>query len=99
MVCNITDVLSFSFPFPLSQSFIEKLHCYKDVLLLSLYMRSFVHEKLVFVYRFNLWIYLPRVTENKQLLHFWSWLTSLTMMSSSCIHLPSNTMPLFLLAE
>jgi hypothetical protein len=86
------SVILFSFP-----SFPE---FHREVTLLQRCSTSeFVHEKLVFVYRFNLWIYLPRVTENKQLLHFWSWLTSLTMMSSSCIHLPSNTMPLFLLAE
>jgi hypothetical protein len=38
MLCDITDALSFSFPFPLSPSSIEQFHCYTHVLHLSLYM-------------------------------------------------------------
>jgi hypothetical protein len=34
-----------------------------------------------------------------EFLCFWSWLTSLNIMSSSCIHLPSNPMSLFLMAD
>jgi hypothetical protein len=34
--------------------------------------------------------------ENMHLLCFWSWLTSLSMISYNCIHLPSNPMSLFL---
>jgi hypothetical protein len=44
-ICDITDALSFSFPFPHSLSSIE--HCYKHVLHLSLYMIM-----LAFVYTF-----------------------------------------------
>jgi hypothetical protein len=35
-------------------------------------------------------LYLPCMRENMQPLSFWAWLTSLHMMSSNCIHLPSN---------
>jgi hypothetical protein len=37
--------------------------------------------------------------ENMCLLCFWSWLTSLSIMSSNCLHLPSNPMSLFLLTN
>jgi hypothetical protein len=37
--------------------------------------------------------------ENMHLLCFWSWLTSLSMISSNCIPLPSNRMSSFLVAE
>jgi hypothetical protein len=47
ILCDITDVLSFSFPFPLSPSSIEYFHCYRHVLHLSLYVIMFV-----FVYMF-----------------------------------------------
>jgi hypothetical protein len=43
-----------------------------------------------------LWICLPYMTENMQPLCFWSWLTSINMISSNCIHLPSNHMSLWL---
>jgi hypothetical protein len=53
---------------------------------------------LVFVYVY-LFIYLPHVIENMTL-SFWVCLTSLNMMSSNCIHLPSNYMgTLFLIDE
>jgi hypothetical protein len=45
---------------------------------------------LVFVYMFIFWICLPHMRENMWPLSFWTWITSLRMMSSSCIHLPSN---------
>jgi hypothetical protein len=54
---------------------------------------------LVFVYAFIFWIYLPHMRENMWTLSFWAWLTSLNMMSSNCIHLDSNHMSLFLMAE
>jgi hypothetical protein len=49
MLYDIIDALSFSFPFHLSQSSIEQLHCYKQVLHLGLYMIM-----LDFVYRCTL---------------------------------------------
>jgi hypothetical protein len=76
-----------SFPFPLSPSSIEWFHCYKRVLHLSLYTIMFV-----FMYTFICWICLPRMRENM-------WLTSLNMMCSNYIHLPSNSVSLFLMAE
>jgi hypothetical protein len=42
---------------------------------------------------------LPCMRENMCLLCFWAWLTSLNIMSSTCIHLPSNHVPLLLMAE
>jgi hypothetical protein len=47
MLCNITDALSFSFPFPFFLSSTEYFHYYKRVLHMSLYMIM-----LVFVYMF-----------------------------------------------
>jgi hypothetical protein len=44
---------------------------------------------------FILWIYLPHMIENMALLCFWSWLTSLNVMSSNYIPVPSNHMSLF----
>jgi hypothetical protein len=37
------------------------------------------------------WIYLPCMRKIMWTLSFWAWLTSLNIMSSNCIHLPSNT--------
>jgi hypothetical protein len=51
---------------------------------------EFVHDYACFCVYVYLWIYLPCMREHMQLLCFWSWLTSLNMMSSNCIHLPSN---------
>jgi hypothetical protein len=82
---DIVNALPFSFPFPPSPSSIEWFHCYKHVLHLSLYMIMLVF--CVYVY---LWIYCPCMKENMQPLSFWVWLTSLNMMSSNCISLPSN---------
>jgi hypothetical protein len=45
---DITDALSFFFPFPLSLSSIEYFHCYRQVLHMSLYMIM-----LMFVYVLN----------------------------------------------
>jgi hypothetical protein len=54
----------------------------------------------VFVYMFIFWIYLPHKRENMWLLSFWTWLTSLNMISSSCTHLPSNhEVSFFLMAK
>jgi hypothetical protein len=45
---------------------------------------------LVFVYMSIFWISLPHMTENMWPLSSQAWLASLNMMSSTCIHLPSN---------
>jgi hypothetical protein len=58
---------------------------------MSLYMIM-----LVFAYMFILRIYLPGVRENMQPLPFWAWLTSLNMMSSSCVHLNNFYFEVFL---
>jgi hypothetical protein len=60
---------------------------------------EFVYDRVCFCVYVYLWIYLPHMRENMRILCFWSWLTSLNMMSSHCIHLPSNSMSLFLVAE
>jgi hypothetical protein len=57
---------------------------------------EFVYDRACFCIYFYLWIYLPHMRENIQFLCFWAWFTSLNMMSSNCIHLPSNYMSLFL---
>jgi hypothetical protein len=57
---------------------------------------EFVYNHTCFCGCVYLWIHLPHMRENMQLLCFWSRLTSLNMMSSNCIHLPSNHMSLFL---
>jgi hypothetical protein len=57
---------------------------------------AFVYDHACFCVYVYLWICPPRMRENMHLSCFWSWLTSLNMMSSSCIHLPSNPMSLFL---
>jgi hypothetical protein len=88
MLCDITDALSFSFPFPLSPSSIE--------LLQTCSTSELVYDHACFCVYVYLWIYLPHMRENMQLLCFWSWLTSLNMMPSNCIHLPSNHMSSFL---
>jgi hypothetical protein len=60
---------------------------------------EFVYDQARFCEYVFLWICLPCMRENMQLLCFWSWLTSLNMMSPNCIHLPSNLMSLLLMAE
>jgi hypothetical protein len=60
---------------------------------------EFVYDYAWFYVYVYLWIYLPCMRENTWLLYFWSWLMPLYMMSSNCIHLPSNHMSLFLMAE
>jgi hypothetical protein len=87
MFYNTVDELSFSFPFPSSLSSREYFHHFKYVVPMSLYMNM-----LVFVNMFIFLIYLPYMREKMWPLFFWAWLTSLTMMSSNCIHLPSNHM-------
>jgi hypothetical protein len=90
MVCNITDALSLYFPF----------HDYHTVvpLLQTCSTSEFVYDHACFVYVY-LWIYLPHTRENMHLLCFWSRLTSLSVMFSTCIHLSSNPVSLFLVAE
>jgi hypothetical protein len=58
---------------------------------------EFLYDHACFCVYVYLWIYLPHMGENKWLLCFWSWLTSLSVMSSKCIHLPSNHVWLFLI--
>jgi hypothetical protein len=73
---------------------------HRVVILLQTYSTTeFVYDHVWFCVYIYLWIYLPHMRETMHLLCFWSWLTSLNMMSSNCIHLPSNPMPLFLVAE
>jgi hypothetical protein len=60
---------------------------------------EFVYDHACFWVYVYLWIYLSHMRENICLLCFWSWLTSLNMVSSNCIHLPLNPMALFPVAE
>jgi hypothetical protein len=59
---------------------------------------EFVYNHVCFCAYVYLWIYLPHMRESMQPLSFWAWITSLNMMSSNCIHLPSNHMS-FLMTE
>jgi hypothetical protein len=85
MLCNITDALSFFFPFFLSLS--------------SIKYTEFVCDHACFCVYVYLWIYRLHMKENMHLLCFWSWLTKLNIMSSNYIQLPSDPMSLFLVAE
>jgi hypothetical protein len=60
---------------------------------------EFVYDHAYFCVYIYSWIYLPCMKENMHLLCFWSWITSLNMMFSNSIHLPSNPMSLFLVTE
>jgi hypothetical protein len=60
---------------------------------------EFVYDNVCLCVYVYLWIYLPPMRENMCLLCCWSWLTSLNMMSSHCIHLSSKLMSLFFVAE
>jgi hypothetical protein len=51
---------------------------------------EFVYYHARFYIYVYLRIYLPHVREHMCLLCFWSWLTSLSMISSNCTHLPSD---------
>jgi hypothetical protein len=83
------SIILFSFPsFP-------KFHRVVP-LLLTCSTYEFVYDYACFLCICLLWIYLPHMRENMWPLSFCAWLTSLNMMSSSCIHLPSNHMSLFL---
>jgi hypothetical protein len=94
MVWNITDTLSFSFPFPLSPSSIENSTVTNMFYIwVCIWSCLFLCICWICVY---VWIYLPHRRENIRLLCFWSWLPSLSMMSFNCIHLPSNSKSLFL---
>jgi hypothetical protein len=93
MLYNITDALLFSFPFPLSPSSIEYFHYCKHVLHLSLYM-------IMLVLCICLSLDLSSIYERKLVAFVFLILdTSLNVMSSNCIHLPSKHMSLFLMAE
>jgi hypothetical protein len=48
---------------------------------------------------FIFWICITNMREYLGPLSFWTWLTSLNMMSSDCIYLTSNHMSLFLMTE
>jgi hypothetical protein len=91
---DITDALSFSFPFMFPPEFqrlvpLLQTHCTSE----------FVYEHACFCVYVYLWIYLPHMRENMRPLCFCAWLTSLNMMSSNCIHLLSNHISLFLMDE
>jgi hypothetical protein len=76
-------VILFSFP-----SF-SKFHSVVPVLqTCSIY--EFAYDHACFLYMFIFWIYLPHMKENMWHLSFGGWLTSLNIMSSNCIHVPSN---------
>jgi hypothetical protein len=60
---------------------------------------EFVYDHACFCVYVYFWIYLSCMRESMHLLCLWPWLTLLNMMSSNCIHLPSNPMSLFLVAE
>jgi hypothetical protein len=81
--CNVFQYcwLSLSIFFPSS----PKFHYYKHVLHMSLCMIMFA-----FVHMFIFSIYLPHKRENMRPLSFWTWLTSLDIMYSNCVHLPST---------
>jgi hypothetical protein len=92
MWCYLCSIILFSFP-----SFPE---FHRVVPLLQMCSTSeFVYDQLGFCVYVYLWIYLPCMRENMHLLCLWSWLTSLSIMFSKFIHLPSNPMSLFLVAE
>jgi hypothetical protein len=76
---NCCSIVLFSFP-----SFPE---FHRVVPLLQTCSNSeFVYNHACFCVYVYLWIYLPCTKENIWLLCFWSWLTSLNMMSSNCIY-------------
>jgi hypothetical protein len=83
------SIILFSFPsFPKFQSLLQTCST-----------SEIVYDHTCFCVYVYFCIYLPHMRENTWLLCFWSWLTSFNMMSSNCIHLPSNHMLLFLMAE
>jgi hypothetical protein len=81
------SIILFSFP-----SFPE-LHRVVVQLLQTCSTTDFVYD--CFVYMHISWIYLPHMKKNMWPLSFWAWLTSHNMISSNCIHLPSNHISLF----
>jgi hypothetical protein len=73
-------------------SFLPFLKFHRVVPILQTHSISkFVLGHVCFCVYVDLWIDLLHVRENMQLLCFWAWLTLLSMMSSSCIHLPQPT--------
>jgi hypothetical protein len=63
---------------------------HRVVLLQAHSTSEFVYDHACFCVYVYLWIYLPHVRENMWPLSFSAWITSLNVMSSNCIHLPSN---------
>jgi hypothetical protein len=81
MVCDITDYHSlFLSLFP---------EFCRVVLITNMFYIWVCLWSCLFLYVY-LWISLSHMRGNMCLLCFWSWLTSLNMMFSNCIHLPSN---------
>jgi hypothetical protein len=75
------------FSLPSSPEFHRIVHFYKHV------MCKFVYDHVSFC----VYVFFLDLSCTYEPLSFWTWLTSLDMMSSSCVHLPSNHMvPVFL---
>jgi hypothetical protein len=72
MFCDITDALSFSFPFLLSPSSIEYFNCYKHVLHMILFMIM-----LGFVYCLSY----------RYILHVWEKICSLCVSDPGLLHI------------
>jgi hypothetical protein len=89
---NIDDVLSF-FSFP---SFPEFHRIVPLLQTCSTYVFIYDHA-CVCAYMFVFWICLPHMRGIMEPLSFWTWFTSLNMMSFNSIHLPSIHMLLFFL--
>jgi hypothetical protein len=73
------------------------LTSHSDVL--RCFTSEFVHNHACFCVHVYLWICLPHMREDKNSLCFWAWLTSLNIISYDDIHLPSNHMKSFLMAD
>jgi hypothetical protein len=88
MLCDIIDALlfSFNFSFPMFKS--------SSSIISMFYIWRMIWSSFLKVYIFCVYLYLwicSHMRENMWLLCFWAWLTSLSMMSSNCIPLPSTT--------
>jgi hypothetical protein len=68
-------------------------------LLQTFYVGVYIWSSLFLHICFIFWKYLPCMRENMWPLCFWAWLISLNMMSSNYIHLLSNNVSLFLMAN
>jgi hypothetical protein len=83
-------IISFTFPsFPEFHSVVPLLQT------CSLYTFVYGTWSCLVFYMFILCLYLPHMRENTWPLSFWTWLISLNIMSSNCIHLASNHMVSF----